>query len=499
MHSQKLQASQMSKKKKLLLINPSNQKREGLVQDPTTRMMPLALGIVAALTPDHWEIELLDENFEKFTFREADLVAFTAFTAAAKRAYEIANIYRKAGIYTVMGGIHSTVFFDESLQYVDTVITGEAEGIWTTFLADYEAGVQKRLYDGGQVDISMVPHVRRDIYSKYPYIYELVQTSRGCPMGCDFCSVTRLCGKTYRERDVDTVLDELEKTKSPLIFFIDDNIINYKKGSEERIIRLFKGMVERKLNKMWVSQASINFADSEEVLYWARKSGCMMILMGIEAETTQALSNLKKNMNLKKGVASYEKIFKRIHKHGIGVLATMIFGLESDDLKALYARRDFVKRSSFDSIQISIMTPVPGTALYERMNSKNDITRVNYPNDWQYYDGTNAMINMPNMSHTQIQEAMTEIWLSLYSKENVRKMLFKTLWQTRSFRTAYWAYGLNHMYSRMFLEGTYHIDARGKDIPRSFYLKFTDKVLWLFYLWPWNKISKTFAGRYKKQ
>lgn len=481
-------------KKKLLLINPSNQKRHGVVQDPTMKMMPLALGIVAALTPDTWEVELLDENFEPFVFRHADLVGITSFTATAKRAYDIAAIYREAGIYTVMGGIHASMFTHETLHYFDTIITGEAEGAWHKFLLDFEAGKPGKLYEGGQVDIRSVPNVKRDIYH-YPYIYDLVQTSRGCPMGCDFCSVTQMCGKTYRERDVETVLDELEQTSRTLLFFVDDNLVNNKKGAEERAIRLFKGMVERKLNKLWFSQAALNFADNEEVLYWARKSGCLMILLGIEAETAEALISMRKNLNLKKGVDSYEETFKRIHKYGIGILGTMIFGMESDTLEDLYARMEFVKRSSIDSIQLGIMTPLPGTALYNRMFEQGRITAVNYPSDWQYYDGTNAIVDMPHLKASEIEVAMKDIWYKMYTKEYVRSMLFKSLRNTKSFKTAYWSYGLNHLYSRMFLEGIYNIDAKGANISRSFYLRATDFILRLLYLFPWNRISKIFAGK----
>ncbi|MEI7664312.1 MAG: radical SAM protein, partial [Bacteroidota bacterium] len=349
--------------KKLLLINPVNKQRKGFISDPGTRFMPLGLGIVAALTPPGWEVELVDESFEDFTFRAADLVALTGFTANAQRAYEIAAMYREAGIHTVMGGIHASMCTEEVLNYLDSVVTGEAEGAWTTLIADFEAGKPGRLYAGGITDIDEVPHVRRDIYSKYPYIYDLVQTSRGCPNGCDFCSVTQLCGKTYREREVEEVLDELEKTTRPMLFFVDDNLINNKKGAAERAIRLFKGMVDRGIKKVWFSQAAINFADNDEVLYWARRSGCNMILMGIEAETEQALKDVRKNLNLNRGVDSYEKIFRKIHKHGIGILGFMIFGLESDKVEDLYARRAFIKNCGVDSYQCTILTPLPGTGL----------------------------------------------------------------------------------------------------------------------------------------
>lgn len=487
--------------RKLLLIHPVNKKRKGFVNDPSTRFMPLGLGIVAALTPAHWEVELVDESFEEFTFKPADLVALTGFTANAQRAYEIAACYREAGIHTVMGGIHASMVTEEALKYLDTVVTGEAEGAWPALIADFEAGKTKRLYQGGITDIHAVPHVRRDIY-KYPYIYDLVQTSRGCPNGCDFCSVTQLCGKTYREREVEEILDELEETTRPMLFFVDDNLINNKKGADERAIRLFKGMIDRGIKKAWFSQAALNFADNEEVLYWARKSGCNLILMGIEAETAQALKDVKKNLNLSRGVDSYNRIFRKIHKHGIGILGFMIFGMESDKKEDLYARRDFIVKCAVDAYQCTILTPLPGTELFKRMNMQNRIVVNDYPYDWQQYDNTKATIKMPNMDPAEIESTMHEIWLSLYNKEAIRRKMFRTLWNTKSFMTAYWSYASNYNYGRMFFENISASDPNGVDArfewknrKRSWYLKISDKVIWLIYQVAWTKRIKRLSGR----
>ncbi|MEI7898238.1 MAG: radical SAM protein [bacterium] len=494
---------EIGQRRKLLLINPVNKKRKGFTMDPSTRFMPLGLGIVAALTPDHWELEFVDESFEDFTFKPADLVALTGFTANAHRAYEIAAIYREAGIHTVMGGIHASMFTEELLDYVDTVVTGEAEGAWPEFLADFESGKTQRRYDGGFTDIHDIPRVRRDIY-KYPYVYDLVQTSRGCPNGCEFCSVTQMCGKTYREREVEDVLDELEETTRPMLFFVDDNLVNNKKGADERAIRLFKGMIERGIKKVWFSQAALNFADNEEVLYWARKSGCNMILLGVEAETPEALRDVRKNLNLKKGVDSYGKIFRKIHKHGIGILGFMIFGMDSDKIEDLYARRDFIRNSSLDSFQTTILTPLPGTILFNRMKAQNRIILNNYPEDWQQYDNTRAALLMPNMNPAELESAMREIWLSLYNKEAMRRKMFRTLWNTRSFMTAYWAYASNYNYGRMFFENISdsHPDAvdsnfEWKNRKRTIYLKITDKVIWLIYQLTWSEMLKRLSGKKK--
>lgn len=489
-----------STRKKLLLINPANKTRKGFRNDPSTCFMPVGLGIVAALTPDHWQVELLDESFEDFSFRPADLVGFTSFTATATRAYQIAATYRAAGIHTVMGGFHASMCPDEVAEYIDTVVTGEAENIWSDLIRDFETGNIKKLYSGGITDVNNIPHLRRDIY-KYPYAYDLVQTSRGCPIGCDFCTVTQMCGKTYRERDVEDVLDELEQTTRPLLFFVDDNLVNNNKDAQERAIRLFKGMVQRGIKKFWLSQAALNFADNEEVLYWARKSGCRIILMGIEAESVQALKDVKKNLNLSRGVDSYERTFKKIHKYGISILATMIFGMESDTVEDLVARRNFILRSSIDTYQCTILTPLPGTGLYNRVKNQDRIVLNNLPEDWNEYDGMTSTFNTPQLDHITIKTTMRDIWLSLYNKETIRKKLFRTLWNTRSFMAAYWAYSSGHNYGRMFLEENIKNDPAGvnerlewKNKKRSIYLKVTDKVIFLIYLFFWGKRVRQMNG-----
>jgi radical SAM superfamily enzyme YgiQ (UPF0313 family) len=486
---------------RLLLINPANQAKSGYLHDRTTCMMPLGLGIVAALTPPDWEVELLDEGFEEFVFRPADLVAFTGFTASAPRAYEIAAVYREKGIHTVMGGIHASMCPEEAMNFVDSVVTGEAEGAWAEVIADFKRGEMKKLYEGGIGDIQKVPHARRDIF-KYPYAHDLVQTSRGCPWGCDFCSVTRMCGKTFRERDVEDVLDELEMTSRPLLFFIDDNLVNNRKGAGERAIRLFRGMVERGIRKYWISQAALNFGDDDEVLYWAKKSGCMMILMGIEAEKTTALEGVSKKLNLKRGISSYNNMLKNVHRYGIGITASLIFGLESDRKEDLYARGRYLLKSSFDGYQCTILTPLPGTVLYDRLKEQGRIILTNYPDDWQHYHFTVGTVNMPHMKAGEITDTMHRIWPHLYSKMNMRRKMFRTLWNTRSFVTAYRVYGTNHVYGRIACEGNLLCDEPSHWVYASpwknglqwLYLKFTDKVIWVIYKLFWSRMIKEQYG-----
>lgn len=492
----------ITRQRKLVLVNPANEARKGFINDDSTKFMPIGLGIVAALTPPDWEIELIDESFEKFEFIEADLVGITAFTANAWRAYQISEIYRSKGIPTVMGGIHASMNTSEAVNYFDAVLTRDAEGAWPLLLQDFEAGKLRKMYDGGYVDVKDISHVRRDIFHKYPYVYDLVQTSRGCPMGCEFCSVTHMCGQQYRERDIEDVLNELDETERKLLFFVDDNLVNNKKGADERAIALFKGMVERGMDKHWLSQVAVNFADNEEVLSWAYKAGCRLVLMGIEAEKAEALKDMRKNLNLKRGTDSYSTVFKRIHKHGIGILGTMIFGMDSDTREDLLARRDFILNSGIDCYQCTIITPLPGTTLFDKMESQpGRIIMKNYPSDWQHYHCMKAVIDTPHMSHDELESVMREIWLSLYNKQSIRKKLFATLFSTRNFETAYWCYASNHNYGRMALEDIIKNDPDGvknnmewKRKKRSLYLLFTDKVLLLIYMLKWMKLAKKYSN-----
>ncbi len=488
--------------KKLLLINPVSRSAQGLACDPSSSFMPLGLGIIAALTPEHWEIAFIDESFEEFAFRPADLVGITAFTANAPRAYEIAAVFRAQGIYTVMGGIHASMVPAEAAQYFDTVITGEAEVVWPLFLSDFNDGNPATLYEGGVVPVEKIPHPRRDIF-RYPYVNDLIQTSRGCPMGCDFCSVTLMCGKKYRERDVEDVLDELEETTRPLLFIVDDHLVNNTRYARERALKLFKGMVGRGIKKLWLGQASINFADDDEVLYWAAKSGCTLILLGIEGETTQALRDVNKRLNLKRGVDSYREAFRKIHRHGIAILGAMIFGMESDGRQELLNRRDFILRSGIDAIQASIMTPLPGTGLFERMTAQNRIVLNNFPDDWQHYHFMQATMGTAKLSRDELQAIMDEVWLSMYNKENLRRMLFRTLHRTRNLKAAYWVYGANHNYGRMTLQQKIHNQPGGitrnmewNSGKRSLYLRFTDYLLTLLYAVSWNSMVEKFRGQY---
>ena len=440
-------------RKKLLLVNPISKFRKGFALQWDSKYPPVSLGILAALTPDHWDIEIYDENFDKFELKDVDLVGITALTATANRAYEIADEYRKAGVPVVIGGVHASMVPDEAIQYADSIVTGEAENVWPILLEDFEKGELKQKYTGTYADPEAIPIARHDLFNK-DYLFTTIQTTRGCPSNCDFCSVHNFNGNVHRMRPVEDILDELEQApEGKLVFFVDDNIVGYSKKSRERTIDLFKGMVDRKLKKQWFSQTSLNVADDPEVLKWARKSGCHTLLIGIESEVEGMLENINKKINLKSGVNSYKKKFRNIQRKGIPVLGTFIFGHDTDTEDSVKRRADFITSCGVDTVQASILTPLPGTQVYEEFKKNNRITVSNFPYDWQRFHFGEPVYKPANIEAERLKKIMWANWCKIYNKWELRRRFVRTLITTRSFKSAYWSYVGNWQYRRISLEG----------------------------------------------
>ena len=292
--------------KKLLLINPVG-RRSGYLISSFSTFPPLGLAYVAAVTPPDWNIQILDENYEVFSFQEADLVGITAFTSTINRAYELANEYRRKNIKVVVGGIHASMHPDESLQFADSVVIGEAETIWPEVIKDFENKRLRRKYTAPRLDLSGPPiKPRRDLLNPN-YRWNSVQTSRGCPFDCYFCTVSKYLGREYRQREANHILEEIEGIKGDYISFVDDNLLGYSNESKVRSKKLFEGMVQRNLKKKWWMQASVNAADDEEIVRLAAQAGCMLVFIGFETIDNSSLKSFHKGINLKIGIDNYKK------------------------------------------------------------------------------------------------------------------------------------------------------------------------------------------------
>jgi len=432
--------------KKVVLVNPVNPARTGLTVNKSSRFPPIGLGIVAALTPASWDVKLVDENWEPFTYQEADLVGITAFTASANRAYEIASLYRQQGVPVVMGGIHASMCPDEALRFVNAVVIGEAEAVWPRALADMEAGCLEQRYQGEWSNLSGMPCPRRDLF--HPgYMFASVQTSRGCPMDCEFCSVTAFNGRRYRRRPAEEVLAELETIPQKMLFFVDDNIIGYGPASRKQALALFKGMVKRKLDKWWFCQASLNFGDDEEVLSWASRAGCKMVFLGLEAEELDALQEVHKQLNVQRGIQGYKQAFRRIHKAGIAVLGAFIFGMDGDTRAKLQRRANYmIYNRGIDVMQRTRLTPLPGTRLFDRYQQEGRLLYINFPQDWDHYDMTEVVHRPGSLDPEQLNQTMQKLDRRMYSWPVLFCKRLITFWQTRNKIATMFAWNSNMVY-----------------------------------------------------
>ncbi len=395
---------------------------------------PLALGILAALTPKDWKLKIIDENFAPFKYTDADLVGLTALTSTAPRAYEIAKLYREKGIPAVIGGVHASMLPDEARQFVDSVVIGEAEGVWPNVIADFEAGNLQSTYRGGFPELKNMPIPRYELFPRG--CFGAVQTSRGCPMNCEFCSVTAFNGNRYRHRPVEEVLDELETIPKKVVFFLDDNIVGHGEKNEQRALALFEGMIRRGLKKFWFGQASMNLADNETVLEYAAKSGCVMLMIGVEAEQADALKEINKVANLRALKKSYQEAFRRIHKHGIAIHGFFMYGLDVDTPDSLRRRTEFINTCGVDAARISIVCPFPGTPLYERLRQEGRLRYTDFPRDWVHYHFAEVAQQPKLMPPDVLEKLVSEGHRQIHRAGAVWSRFFRALRATRSLPSA---------------------------------------------------------------
>src|SRR5512135_1699530 len=283
--------------KKILLINPAF--KESLHSNiKVLAIPPLNLAIIARYTPDYYDVEIVDEAVEELDFNaQADLVGITCMTPLAPRAYEIAQRFRARGIPVVMGGIHVSYMTDEALNYCDAVVAGEGENIWPKLLEDWERGQMQRVYRVcEQPDVENLLMPRRDLL-RGKYFVETVQTGRGCPINCNFCSVTAFNGARTRLRNINSVIDEINSIKSKRIFIVDDNIV----GQGPRFIKRAKDFFDRlqECNKEWGGQTCLNIVEHDDVLKAAQRSGCKGLLIGFESLDPATIDSMHKSVNLR--------------------------------------------------------------------------------------------------------------------------------------------------------------------------------------------------------
>ncbi|MBN2210768.1 MAG: B12-binding domain-containing radical SAM protein [Sedimentisphaerales bacterium] len=376
---------------RLYLINPFNS-LVSLVNLKASRWnryrvwKPLGLLTVAGLTPAEWDITIIDENMgvrDYDTLPPPDVVGITAFTSQSSRAYEIAAEFRRRGVLVVMGGIHATMCQEEALEYVDAVVAGEAENVWQDVLTDIQNHQLKRIYACRHADMTHISPARHDLL-KTGYAFGAIQTTRGCPLNCSFCSVSAFNGQRYRHRPIDHVIAEFKQIREKRVLIVDDNLIGTAPAHIKRAKELFHALIKADLNKQWIGQVTVNMADDEELMTLAVQSGCRGVFIGFESPTPEGLAEVGKKFNLLKG-RNFRTSVRRLQQHGILVVGSFIMGLDTDQAGIGKRIAQTASRYGVDILNALYLTPLPGTRLWDSMKAQNRIAADNFPHDWRYY------------------------------------------------------------------------------------------------------------------
>ena len=312
-----------------------------------------------------------------------------------------------------MGGIHATMCTDEAMEHVDSVVAGEAESVWAGVLEEARRGQLQKLYHGKHVDLAEVPPARHDLLNT-GYAFGSVQTTRGCPLSCSFCSVSAFNGTLYRHRPIASVIEELKSVREKWVLVVDDNLIGTSPSHMARAKELFRAMIAADLGKNWIGQVTINMADDEELMDLAAQAGCRGVFIGFESPTAAGLAEVGKKFNLLKG-RDFRASVRRIHRHNILVVGSFIMGLDADEPGIGGSIASAAKSYGVDIMNALFLTPLPGTGLWDRMKSEDRIAASDFPGDWKYYTLGFPTARYKHFSREDIVAEMISCDRSFYS------------------------------------------------------------------------------------
>jgi radical SAM superfamily enzyme YgiQ (UPF0313 family) len=362
----------------------------------TDAMTPLVFSILKARTPPDIATNMIDERVEPLRMVPTDLVAMTVETFTARRAYQIAARYRSEGIPVVMGGHHPSMLPDEALRHADTVVVGDAEGIWEKVIADATAGRLQRLYRGTPGDGGAAVYDRSIFAGRRYAPISLVQAGRGCRFACDFCSIHAFYG-TYRAQSdpVDIVAEMRTLPPRRLVFFVDDNLY-WRRDAFEALMRALIPLQMR-----WCCQITIDIAKDDALLDLMAQAGCALALIGFESLDRASLVQMRKKWN---GVAGgYDEVVRRFHARGIMIYGTFVFGYDADTPASFDRAAAFACEQSLCIANFNPLTPMPGTGLYDRLRTEGRLVRDEWWLDPSYRYG-DAIFTPRGMSTDELSK-----------------------------------------------------------------------------------------------
>jgi radical SAM superfamily enzyme YgiQ (UPF0313 family) len=389
----------------------------------------LSLVILASLFPSDVEVKIIDEYVEPIDFDEFfDLVLVSFFTLGATRAYDIGDTFKKKGVKVIFGGIHASMLPEEAIQHADSVAIGEAEEIMSDIIEDFRKNSLKRIYKAEikpNIQNTQIP--RWDKLKIDRYHNPTTQTSRGCPFKCEFCTVGAYFGTKYRYKTIEKSIEEIKVIKKlwpkdTFIMISDDDITANKKRAKN----LFSAI--EPLEIKWMGQGSLTMAKDDELLDIMARSGGTRIIIGFESISESALKQMNKNpANV---VKEYSTNIKKIQSHGIATIGSFVMGFDDDDESVFERTAEFIIKSHVAIPQFLILTPFPGTKLYERLNKEGRILH----HDWTKYTTSTVCFKPNKMSAETLQNSYYRALQRIFSYQGVLERMegLWALWDEKS-------------------------------------------------------------------
>ena len=382
---------------KITFIIPAMGKKPGKKYLKSWKMEPIMIAVLKAQTPDSIETDFFDDRIELIDYdHDTDIIAISVETYTAKRAYHIASEFKKRGKTIIMGGYHPTLCTEEVMRYADITVTGNAGSVWPEVIQDLQSGTHKNLYQGNTSFNYTLPDrtIYADKKSKYMNL-GLVEIGRGCFHNCDFCSIHAYYKQTYTHRTVEDIVNEIKSLDYKFYFLVDDSIFSDKEFAKE----LFKEIAKLKI--YWFTQVTIDIAKDEELLRLMKKAGCLVILIGFESLNTLNLAQMSKSWNESEN--ELITLINRIHKQGIGIYSSFVFGFDNDTKEDILKTVAFAKKMGFMTSAFNHLLLLPGTKTYNDFKKKDLLLSDAWWMEEDYTFGTN-LFNPKSITKEELTE-----------------------------------------------------------------------------------------------
>ncbi|MEO7190991.1 MAG: radical SAM protein [Vicinamibacterales bacterium] len=373
---------------------------------------PLGLATLAGYLDDDTEVEIQDEHVQPLTLDdEPDLVVIQVYITSARRAYELADHYRRRGSYVALGGLHVTSLPDEASQHADAIFLGPGEATWPRFLADFKAGHPKRIYQSSERTLAGLPPIRRDLIARHLYLVpNSIVVSRGCPHVCDFCYKEAFFegGRSFYTQTVDAALAEIERLPGRHLYFLDDHLF----GDRRFATALFEGM--RGMGRLWQAAGTVNAILAPGIIELAAAAGLRSLFVGFETLDHGNLLEQHKHQNLKR---DYAAAVRRLHENGVMINGSFVFGMDGDDTTVFERTVEWAIGQGIETATFHVLTPYPGTALYQRMAAQQRLT----VHDWDLYDTRHAVFQPAKMTGAELEAGYEWAYREFYRWSSIAR------------------------------------------------------------------------------